>query len=136
MCESIKVAIGTVDGKKLTRDHFGESPFFAIYRLTRDGWEFLELRRNKAAELEERSHGDPAKFRAVAGILRDVDVAAAWAMGPNYVRMRDEGRLVPYILRGKARKSMLVEDALRELTERFSNLCHMVREKRSREYKK
>jgi len=136
VCESIKVAIGTVDGRRLTRGHFGDSPLFAIYRLTPEGWELLELRRNTAADLEERRHGDPAKFKAVASLLGDVDVAAAWAMGPNYVRMRDEGRLVPYIVRGRARRSMLVEDALMELAERFSDLCRMVLEKRTRKYKK
>jgi len=136
VCESIKVAIGTVDGERLTRGHFGDSPLFAIYLVTPKGWELLELRRNTAASMEERGHGDPRKFRAVASLLGDVDVLAAWAMGPNYVRMRDESRLVPYILRGPARRSMLVEDALREIKDSFEELCRRVLEKRLGEYKK
>jgi len=130
VCESIVVAVGTVDGKKLSRSHFGDSPYFAVYRVSRDGWKLLELRPNKASQVEEEKHGDPRKFRAVARQLDGIDVAAAWAMGPNYVRMRDESPIVPYVFRGEARRSLLVEDGLRELVENFDELCRAVERKR------
>ncbi len=133
LCESLVIAIGTVDGKRLTKEHFGDSNIYAIYRVYRDGKiERIEDRHNTAKDVEERQHGDPKKFRAVLEILKDVDVLVAWAMGPNYVRIRDKSDKVPYILKGEARKTMSVDDAVKEVVERFDEIYEMVKRKKSR----
>ena len=133
MCESIVVAVGGENPEKLARSHFGDSEVFLIYRVNSDGRiKKLEERINKAKEVEEERHGDPRKFRAVVNLLADVDVLVAWAMGPNYVMMRDKSDKVPYILRGKARKSLRVNDALEEVVEHYDEICRELIAKRSR----
>ncbi len=90
MAESKKdcllVALGTRDGKTLTRGHFGDSSIFLIYELC-EGAEprFIEDRSNMP--YEEKGHGDPGKARLMAGIMRDVDVLAGRIFGPNIQRM-------------------------------------------------
>ena len=122
--------MGTSRRGVLSKTHFGDSRYFEVYEVTREGWRLLEVRENRATGLEEAGHGDPRKFAAVVGQLGDVDVAVAWAMGPNYLRVRDASGLVPYIVRGPARKSLRVEDALGEVVERFGELCARVEEKK------
>ena len=129
-CEKLRVAVGTSRRGVLSKTHFGDSRYFEIYEVTRKGWRLLEVRENRAADLEEAGHGDPRKFAAVVGQLGDVDVAVAWVMGPNYLRVRDASGLVPYIVRGPGRKSLRVEDALGEVVERFGELCARVEEKK------
>lgn len=113
--ERIKVAAGTDDGTDLTREHFGDAKLYYIYEVSRDGdYELLEIRENTTLSLEEEDeeHGDPQKFRAVVELLKDVDVFLARAMGPNFLRVRDESPHVPFIVRGQDKT---VEGGIREL---------------------
>ncbi len=96
----LKVAFG-VDNGELFDGHFGDAPSFWIYEVTLDGYRLLEKRPNTTEEEEEEEHGhhhgNPAKFRAIYSILKDVDVWAAFRMGPNYVRIVKETDKVPFI---------------------------------------
>jgi predicted Fe-Mo cluster-binding NifX family protein len=83
------VAFGMDDEKHLTAGHYGDSKFFLIYRIKDGKAELVEKRENRAADMEEAEHGDVRKFRAVLSQLDDVDVLAAFRMGPNFVRIRD-----------------------------------------------
>ena len=131
MCENLLVAFGTIDGKTFTKEHFGDSEIFVIYKIYRDGrTENIEERPNTARHLEEREHGDPRKFMAIIDLLRDVDVLVAWAMGPNYLRIRDISDKVPYILKGEARKTLQIKDALREIVEKYDDICEMIVKKK------
>lgn len=115
MPEKIKVAAGTDDGVNLTREHFGDAQQYHIYEVSRDGnYKLVEIRENTTLPLEEEDelHGDPRKFRAVEQLLRDVDIFLARAMGPNFLRVRDESPYIPFIVRGKDKT---VEGGLKEL---------------------
>ncbi len=114
----IRVAVGVDEsGRRLSREHFGDSHSFLIYDVDRDGRiEFVEARPNLARELEEAEHGDPRKFREVERILSDVDVFLAARMGPNYLRIRGSGRY-PLVV-GFAS----VEEALRILLDRLDEV--------------
>ena len=102
---------------ELYDEHFGDSDFFLIYELREDGTiSFLEKRKNRAKLVEEKGHGDPKKFRAIAELLRDVHVFVAGRMGPNYLRVKESGK-IPMIVGRKT-----VEEALEELRFRASEL--------------
>ncbi len=86
----MKVAFGMESDEKLFDGHYGDSEFFAIYEITPHGEvKFLEKRENQAKEIEEREHGDFEKFRAVISQLMDVDIIAAYRMGPNFLRIKN-----------------------------------------------
>lgn len=132
MLNKFRVAIGTDDGKTLPKHHYGDSKYFAIYDFTKDGYKFIELRVNKAAKFDEETHGDPRKFKAIIQQLPDVDVLVAWAMGPNYLRIRDNSYKIPYILKGKARKTREIKDALEEIETNFEKITISIFEKKKK----
>ncbi len=132
MPNMFRIAIGTDDGKTLPKHHYGDSKYFAIYEFTKEGYNFIELRENKASEFEEERHGDPRKFKSVIQQLPDVDVPVAWAMGPNYLRIRDNSNKVPYLLRGKARKTRQIEDALEEIQANFDKIVEDIKNKKNK----
>ncbi len=84
-----RVAFGMEDEKKLTDGHYGDSKFFLIYEIEDGKIRFVERRENKAADIEEAEHGDVNKFKAVISQLGDVDILAAYRMGPNFVRIKN-----------------------------------------------
>lgn len=90
--KELTVAIGTDDDKTIKSDgHFGESQYYSIWKYGEDKIFFVEKRENsKYKENESETHGDPNKFKAVAGVLNDVDVMVGKMFGPNIERMRDK----------------------------------------------
>ncbi len=124
----MKVAIGTNDRKNLHDEHVGDSLYFAIYELTRDSAQLIEYRENTSPE--ERTHGDPNKAKAIMGIVKGTDVLVGRAMGPNFVRIRDESPYLPVIVRGKYRT---IEDALSALMENYDLIESELNRKRSGE---
>ena len=124
----LKIAFGMENEEKLTDDHYGDSEFFLIYEISEDGTvKLLEKRPNRAKDMEEREHGDPRKFRAVIEQLKDVDVLAAFRMGPNFLRIRDQTNKVVFFTRTRN-----LDSALREVIESFEELWRQVEEKKSR----
>lgn len=125
----LKVAFGMEDDEKLIDAHYGDSEFFAIYEVCEDGSvKLLEKRHNKARDFEEHDggHGDPGKFKAVVGQLLDVDVLAAFRMGPNFLRIRDKTDKVAFFTRTRDLKL-----ALQRVMENFEELWGQVQAKKS-----
>ncbi len=122
----LKVAFGMEDDEHLIDAHYGDSEFFAIYEICENGSvKLLEKRHNKAKDFEEEEHGDPRKFRAVVGQLLDVDVLAAFRMGPNFLRIRDKTNKVAFFTRTRDLKL-----ALQRFVEDFDDLWERVQEKK------
>ncbi len=112
------VAFGMENDEKLIDGHYGDSEFFAIYEITPDGnVKFLEKRENKAKVMEEREHGDVEKFRAVISQLADVDLLAAYRMGPNFLRIRDNTNKQVFFTRTRDLKKA-IENLLAHLREK------------------
>lgn len=126
----LKVAFGMEDDETLTDAHYGDSEFFAIYEVCEDGTvRLIEKRHNKAKNLEEEhdeGHGDPRKFKAVVGQLLDVDVLAAFRMGPNFLRIRDKTNKVAFFTRTRDLKL-----ALQGIIENFDDLYSQVQAKKA-----
>jgi len=126
----LKVAFGMEDEKMLTEAHYGDSNFFLIYKICDDGSiELLEKRENKAKTMreEDERHGDPGKFRAIINQLEEVDVLAAFRMGPNFLRIKDKTNKVVFFTRTRD-----LESAIRRVVEHFEELLEEVREKKSK----
>ncbi|WP_457741306.1 NifB/NifX family molybdenum-iron cluster-binding protein [Thermococcus sp.] len=126
----IKVAFGMEDDEGLIDAHYGDSEFFAIYEVCEDGSvRQIEKRPNKANDFEEEHnemHGDPRKFKAVVSQLLDVDVLAAFRMGPNFLRIRDKTNKVSFFTRTRDLKL-----ALQRLIENFDDLYNQVQAKKA-----
>ena len=125
----LKVAFGMENDETLIDAHYGDSEFFAIYEVCEDGSaRLLEKRHNKAKDFEEEDegHGDPRKFKAVVGQLLDVDVLAAFRMGPNFLRIRDKTNKVAFFTRTRDLKL-----ALQRFIENFDDLYSQVQAKKA-----
>jgi predicted Fe-Mo cluster-binding NifX family protein len=124
----LKVAFGMEDDEHLIDAHYGDSEFFAIYEICEDGrCRLLEKRHNKAKDVEEEEeHGDPRKFKAVVSQLLDLDVLAAFRMGPNFLRIRDKTNKVAFFTRTRDLKL-----ALQRFIESFDDLWEQVRAKKA-----
>ncbi|WP_048147986.1 NifB/NifX family molybdenum-iron cluster-binding protein [Palaeococcus ferrophilus] len=126
----LKVAFGMEDDEHLIDAHYGDSEFFAIYEVCEDGSvKLLEKRHNKARDFEEEEdegHGDPRKFKAVVGQLLDVDVLAAFRMGPNFLRIRDKTNKVAFFTRTRD-----LSVALQRVVENFDDLWEQVGAKKA-----
>ncbi|ASA77710.1 NifB/NifX family molybdenum-iron cluster-binding protein [Thermococcus sp. 5-4] len=125
----LKVAFGMENDETLIDAHYGDSEFFAIYEVCEDGSvKLLEKRHNKAKDFEEEdeSHGDPRKFKAVVSQLLDVDVLAAFRMGPNFLRIRDKTNKVAFFTRTRD-----LNLALQRVVENFDDLYSQVQAKKA-----
>lgn len=114
------VAIGTHDRKSMHSDHVGDSEYFAVYEVGPDGYRLLEYRSNTSPE--ERMHGDPNKAKAIMEIVKGCDVLVGRAMGPNFVRIRDNSPYLPVIVRNRE----TVEEAVGTLAENYERLDSLV----------
>ncbi|CAD5244500.1 Iron-molybdenum cofactor-binding protein [Thermococcus camini] len=125
----LKVAFGMENDETLIDAHYGDSEFFAIYEVCEDGSvKLLEKRHNKAKDFEEHDegHGDPRKFKAVVSQLLDVDVLAAFRMGPNFLRIRDKTNKVAFFTRTRD-----LSVALERLIENFDDIYTQVQAKKA-----
>ncbi|AEK71998.1 iron-molybdenum cofactor-binding protein [Thermococcus sp. 4557] len=125
----LKVAFGMENDETLIDAHYGDSEFFAIYEICEDGSvKLLEKRHNKAKDFEEEDdgHGDPRKFKAVVSQLLDVDVLAAFRMGPNFLRIRDKTNKVAFFTRTRD-----LNLALQRFIENFDDLYSQVQAKKA-----
>lgn len=113
----MRVAFGMEDDEHLTAGHYGDSRFFLIYDIENGEARFVEKRPNRAADMAEEEHGDVRKFRAVISQLEDVDVLAAFRMGPNFVRIRDNTNKKVFFTRTRDLK-----EALKRLMEEIDKL--------------
>lgn len=96
----IKIACGTNNKKDFTSNHFGDSEYFLIYEYNSENQSIELIKEIKNTfEEEEEEHGDVEKAKGVSAILKDVQVLAAFVMGPNVTRMRK--KFVPVISREK-----------------------------------
>ncbi|MBC7094325.1 NifB/NifX family molybdenum-iron cluster-binding protein [Thermococcus sp.] len=125
----LKVAFGMKDDETLTDAHYGDSEFFVIYKVCEDGSvKLIEKRPNKAKDFEEKNddHGDLRKFKVVVGQLLEVDVLAAFRMGPNFLRIRDRTNKVAFFTRTRDLKL-----ALQRIIENFDDLWGQVQAKKA-----
>ncbi len=118
----LKVAFGMEDDKTLMDAHYGDSKFFAIYEVCESGFRLIEKRPNKALEVEEETHGDPRKLEAVMNQLKDVDVLAAFRMGPNFLRIKEKKLKAVFFTRTRD-----LDLALKRLMENFDEVWKEVK---------
>jgi len=121
----LKVAFGMENDETLIDAHYGDSEFFLIYEVCEnESIKLLDRRNNRAKDIEEEEHGDPRKFKAVISQLMDVDVLAAFRMGPNFLRIRNQSNKVAFFTRTRDLKL-----ALQRIVENFEELWKQVQEK-------
>ncbi|MCD6583522.1 MAG: dinitrogenase iron-molybdenum cofactor biosynthesis protein [Candidatus Omnitrophica bacterium] len=103
-------AFATDDGKTLRGEgHFGNASSYSIYKISSDGYEFIEKRDNfEVEEDEDDKHGDPDKAKAVSSLLKGVDVFVGKRFGPNIKRMIK--KFVCIVIR---EKSVRIEEAVK-----------------------
>ena len=118
MVMAMIVAFGMENERVMFDGHYGDSKFFAIYEITPRGEvKFVEKRSNEAKDVEEEEHGDVNKFRAVISQLKDVDLLAAYRMGPNFLRIKENTNKEVFFTRTK------------DFSKAMENLLQYLREK-------
>ena len=126
--QCLRVTFGMENDTTLIDSHYGDSNFFAIYEIYKDGdITLIEKRYNKAKGFKEDDdrHGDPRKFKAVISQLLDIDVLAAFRMGPNFLRIRDKTNKVPFFT-----KTRDLNLSLHRIVENFDELWNQVQTKK------
>jgi Dinitrogenase iron-molybdenum cofactor. len=97
----LRVSFGMENDSTLSNKHFGESNFFLIFDIYENGdYKFLEKRKNTTLDMaNENLHGDVNKFRSLILLLNDVDILAAYRMGPNYLNIKNKTDKIPFLTR-------------------------------------
>ncbi len=98
MRRNIRIAFSTNNGDLLVDEHFGEGKYFDIYEIRDNDIVFVERRINTS--IEEEEHGDPVKAGKILEILKDVDIAIGYRMGPNILRIKK--KLLPIVTRHRS----------------------------------
>jgi len=94
------VAIGTLDGKKINPDHFGQSRVFVIFNYNNKTFEKIDERKNPYAEILE--------------LLRDCKVWIGKIMGKGSMKKLQELGYKPILINAKT-----VEETLKELSKKI-----------------
>lgn len=121
---SIRVALGSEDGKVIIDDHLGEAPYFYLYDVTEDVVAFVEKRINDAPE--EKVHGDPRKRKRVQEILKDSDVLLARQVSTSFIKMKDQGKWQPVVVKDV----VYIEEGLKLVQKYFGTITDMVKKRR------
>ncbi len=121
-------AIGTHDRKNMHNDHVGDSRYFAIYQIDEGSYRLLEYRENSSPE--EKMHGDPKKAGAIMRIIEGCDILVGRAMGPNFIRIRDNSPYLPVIVRNETS----VEGAASQLVRNYARVKGALDAKRAGTY--
>ena len=95
---TLRLAIGSSDGRSVIADHFGESKVFLVYELAEDGtYRLVEERENTSPREERGRHGLEQKRQAVLQILTGCQVLVAGRMSPSFARLRDGAPVQPVV---------------------------------------
>lgn len=112
----MKVAFATTDGKNVD-EHFGRAGMFAVYEMTGNGYEFVEMRRfgeGRDKGVEETKGMGQAHDRAVDGKvdrLADCKLIYLTEIGaPSAARLSRKG-----IMPMKVKEGVSIEAALQKL---------------------
>ncbi len=76
-------------------------------------------------------HGDPSKAGSIMRQMKGCDILLGHAMGPNFIRMRDESPFIPVISRRRN-----IEEVLSALKGRFEFLSTVIEAKKSGKWDK
>ncbi|MCD6104426.1 MAG: dinitrogenase iron-molybdenum cofactor biosynthesis protein [Thermosipho sp. (in: Bacteria)] len=103
------VAIGTLDGKKINPDHFGQSRVFVIFNYNNKTFEKIDERKNPYAE--NHLH---AKVDEILELLRDCKVWIGKIMGKGSMKKLQKLGYKPILINAKT-----VEETLKELSKKI-----------------
>ncbi len=114
----MKVAFATTDGINVD-EHFGRAGMFAIYELTKDGYQFIEMRkfaegRDTAIE-ETKGTGQIHDERVRSKVEKFTDCKIIYLTeigGPSAARLARKG-----IMPVKVKEIVSIEEALKKLFE-------------------
>lgn len=124
------VACGTTDGGNLFEDHFGDAPYFYLYKINVQGFEFIEEVENiSRADSEDEETGEELRAKNVSSLLKtkSANVLLARQMGPNLAKISRD--FVPIISR-----LLDIEAALSSVKEKLHLVEREWRKGESREY--
>ena len=114
----MKVAFATTDGLNVN-EHFGRAGMFAIYEMTEEGSQFMELRKffdgPDRAIMDSKDQGQLHDDRVQAKVDRLADCKLIYLMeigGPSAARLVKKG-----IMPMKVKEEVSIESALDQLRE-------------------
>ncbi|MEC4686154.1 MAG: nitrogen fixation protein NifX [Nitrospirota bacterium] len=114
----MKIAFATTDGVNVD-EHFGRAGKFAIYELTRDAYQFIEMRKfaeGRDVEIEEtKGKGQIHEDKVQSKVEKLADCKIIYLTdigGPSAARLARKG-----IMPVKVKEVIAIEDALKKLLE-------------------
>lgn len=84
------VACGTSEGEKLFEDHFGNAPYFYLYKINVQGYEFIEEVENISEEdSDDLESEEELKAKNISSLLKakSANVLLAHQMGPKLAKI-------------------------------------------------
>lgn len=95
--EKIRVVFGSDDGIKIKKSHLGDSPYFFIYDILKDGkYRFVEKRENIVRDMD---HAGDSKLSRISEILKDADLMVSIRNSPNFKKMASEAKFQPVLVK-------------------------------------
>jgi predicted Fe-Mo cluster-binding NifX family protein len=93
----IKIAVASSDGKNIDL-HFGRAHQFLVFIVEKDGYRYLETRKNVPA-CDGHSHDDD-HLEAAATLLGDCQGVIVNQIGPGAVDVLIANRILPFAISG------------------------------------
>ncbi len=88
----MKIVVGTDDGKKLSREHFGMSKVFVIYTVLNGEIKHVEKMENPIVAEHKHAEADD-----ILKLLGDADIFIGRSMGRKSVEQLIENGITPYL---------------------------------------
>ena len=88
----MKIAVGTDDGLKISKSHFGMSKIFVIFKVING--EIIDLRQLENPVVAKHKH---AEADDIVKILGDADIFIGRSMGRASVPRLIENSIIPYL---------------------------------------
>ena len=125
--KKIRLCIGSNDGDNIAKTHMGDTECFYIYDLVENSEnKFIEVRRNIAKDME---HSKTDKMKEIIKLVKDVDVFVAQQKSPNFIKIANETKYQPIIV-----KADKITDVLLILNKAFQEIYNDIKRRKNGEY--
>jgi len=93
---TIRIGLGSNDGRTIVKDHMGQAKDFYVFDLSEKG-DYRQVDKRSNTSPEEEKHGLDEKRVSVMDILKDCQVFVGGRMSPNFVKVRDRTKFQPMV---------------------------------------
>ncbi len=107
----MQIAIAAKENNTIHQGHFGDSPFFDIYRIDGATLTLVERRKNPFLSEAEVEHG---KVKGITGFLKDCDILAGRGFGMHSLKKLHQLGKKAWLVRHHTVQELLIDINLKQ----------------------